>query len=139
MKKKCDDIIKKNKLNKKVIFTKFISDNEVDSLMRITEFLIYPSMYEGFGLPVLEAMKIGTPVITSNSTAMPEIAGNCAVLIDPENIQDITEKMFNLLGKIKLKSSLIKKGLKRAEKYTWDKTADMYIKLYNKVIKEFKR
>ena len=90
MKKLCDDAVEKTKMQDRVIFTGFISDEELDSLMRRTLCLIYPSLYEGFGLPLLEAMKVGTPVITSNVTAMPEVAGDAAILVNPYSIDDKT-------------------------------------------------
>jgi len=78
MKKMCDATIAEMGMENRVIFSSFVSEKELDILLRIADVLIYPSLYEGFGIPILEAMKLGTPVITSNVTAMPEVAGDAA-------------------------------------------------------------
>jgi glycosyltransferase involved in cell wall biosynthesis len=73
----CDATIKKTGMNARVIFTEFITDEELDTPLRRADFLVYPSLYEGFGIPIIEAMQLGTPVITSNSTGTSEVAGGC--------------------------------------------------------------
>ena len=83
MKKLCDAVVKETEMEKRVIFTGFISDEELDSLLRRADFLVYPSLYEGFGLPTIEAMQVGTPAITSNVTGTAEVAGDAAILVDP--------------------------------------------------------
>jgi glycosyltransferase involved in cell wall biosynthesis len=87
-------------MEKRVVFTGFIPDEELDSLLRRADFLIYPSLYEGFGIPILEAMQVGIPVITSDLAAMPEVAGGAAILIDPYNIEEMASEMANLLQDI---------------------------------------
>jgi glycosyltransferase involved in cell wall biosynthesis len=86
--------------------------------------LTYVSYFEGFGMPIIEAMRSGTPVITSNCTAIPEIAGNAALLIDPFNTAEITNAMVNIYSKKELRDELIKKGLKQSDKFSWDKSAE---------------
>jgi glycosyltransferase involved in cell wall biosynthesis len=133
MKRLCDAAVKETGLEERVVFTGFIPDEELDSLLRRADFLVYPSLYEGFGIPVLEAMKVGTPVITSNLTAMPEVAGGAAVLVDPYDIEQIVSQMSELLQNDKLRKELIKKGVERASHYSWERTSEQYLELYKKV------
>lgn len=134
MKKLCDRAIEEEKIDSRVVFTGFISDEELDNLFSMADLFVYPSLYEGFGIPVLEAMNIGTPVITSNTTALSEVADNAALLINPEDVNDIYQGMKKLLNDKNLKRTLIQKGRKRASEFSWEKTADMYIELYNEII-----
>ena len=122
MKQKIDSVIEELNLGERIVFTGFVSERELDSLFRIAEILIYPSLYEGFGIPILEAMKMGLPVITSNTTAMPEVAGEAALLVDPFNVNDMAEAMSRLLGDTALQDDLRKRGLRRAGAYTWECT-----------------
>jgi glycosyltransferase involved in cell wall biosynthesis len=133
MKKLCDAAVKETRMEKRVLFAGFIPDEELDSLMRRAAFLIYPSLYEGFGIPILEAMKVGTPVITSNLTAMPEVAGEAAILVDPYNIEEMVSVMSKLLQNNKLCEELGERGLKRAGHYSWERTSEQYLGLYKKV------
>jgi glycosyltransferase involved in cell wall biosynthesis len=130
MKRRCDRAVKETGLKDNVIFTNFITERELDSLFRMADFLIYPSLYEGFGIPILEAMKLGTPVITSNVTAMPEIAGDAALLIDPYKVDEMTSAMDRLINDKDLYNDLKQKGTKRAELFTWEGAAESYIDLY---------
>ncbi len=133
MKKLCDAAVKETGMEERVVFAGFIPDVELDSLMRRAAFLVYPSLYEGFGIPVLEAMKAGTPVITSKLTAMPEVAGGAAVLVDPYDIEEMVSEMSKLLHNNKLREELGKKGMERASHYSWERTSEQYLELYKKV------
>jgi len=133
MKKLCDAVVKETGMEKKVIFAGFMPDEELDSLLRRANFLVYPSLYEGFGIPVLEAMKVGTPVITSNLTAMPEVAGDAAVLVDPYDLEEVVSEMSKLLQDDKLREELGKKGMERASRYSWERTSEQYLELYREV------
>jgi glycosyltransferase involved in cell wall biosynthesis len=95
--------------------------------------MIYPSLYEGFGMPLLEAMQVGTPVITSNLTAMPEVAGGTALLVNPFDVGDITNSMAKLLGDGELREELIGKGIEVAKGYSWQRTSEAYLALYESV------
>lgn len=130
MKKLVDAAVRDTGMEGRVVFTGFISDEELDLLMRRALFLAYLSLYEGFGIPVLEAMKVGTPVLTSNLTAMPEVAGGAALLVDPHSIEDITLAMSRLLQENELRQNLIGKGKERASSYSWEGTAQSYLNLY---------
>lgn len=116
-----------------VIFLDFVSDEDLPSLYKHAQFYILPSLYEGFGLPVLEAMKYDCPVITSNISSMPEAGGNAALYVDPENVTDITEKMVRLLTDKKLQNELIEKGKKQVSKFSWEKAGEKTLEILEDV------
>ena len=134
MKRICDASVKETGMENRIVFTDFISEKELDSLFRMADLLIYPSLYEGFGIPILEAMKMGLPVITSNITAMPEVANDAAYLVDPNNVEEMASAMSKLLENDQLREELIEKGLERARAYTWQDVSERYLKLYQKTI-----
>ncbi|MCJ7617944.1 MAG: glycosyltransferase family 4 protein [Desulfobacterales bacterium] len=92
--------------------------------------LVFPSLYEGFGFPILEAMACGTPVITSNISSMPEVAGGAAILVDPYDVDALAEAMHGVLTDKGLRESLVKKGLERVKQFSWEKCAEETIKVY---------
>jgi glycosyltransferase involved in cell wall biosynthesis len=85
--------------------------------------LLLPSTFEGFGIPIVEAMYCDVPVITSNITAMPEVAGDAALLVDPYSVESISNAMITIASDKSIRNSLIEKGRTRREKYSWDNTA----------------
>ncbi|RLC33276.1 hypothetical protein DRH14_05175 [Candidatus Shapirobacteria bacterium] len=95
--------------------------------------LIYPSLYEGFGLPVLKAMAVGTPVITSRNSSLIEVSGQATILINPKSINDIKQAISKIVSNNKLRQSLIKKGLINASKYSWLSTATQTLAIYQKL------
>jgi len=97
------------------------------------DLFLYPSRLEGFGLPVLEAFSSGVPVVTSNTTSLPEVAGNAAALVDPENPHDIAECVEKLYRKPALRKALVAKGLARAKQFTWEKTAQLTLPVYERM------
>ena len=134
MKKICDASVRETGMENKIVFTGYISEQELDSLFRMAGLLIYPSLYEGFGIPILEAMKMGLPVITSNITAMPEVAGGAAYLVDPNSIEDMTSAMSEVLQNKILREEMIEKGLELVHPYTWKNAAERYLELYQEII-----
>lgn len=108
----------------------WLTDEELPKLYSAAKLLLYPSLYEGFGLPILEAFATGVPVITSNVSSMPEIAGDAAVLVDPKDEEDIKRKLKMVYFDRDLRKQLIKRGLAQAKKFSWKKaskeTADLY-------------
>jgi glycosyltransferase involved in cell wall biosynthesis len=106
-----------------VILPGFVAQEDLPALYRQAAMLVYPSLYEGFGLPVLEAMACGTPVVTSNTTSLPEVAGEAALKVDPTEVTDITQAMERLLGDNSLRKELRQAGLERAKRFTWTRTA----------------
>lgn len=123
-------------LNDEVILTDYVSDYELVNLYNGAEIFIYPSIFEGFGLPVIEAMACGTPVITSNLSSLPEVAGDAAALINPFDNNDIINTLEKVYFDEGYKNILIKKGLKRFKEFSWNKTSSKVIDVYRQVIGE---
>ena len=119
----------------KVLFPGFISMEHMPYLYSGAELLVYPSFYEGFGLPPIEAMACGTSVIASNLTSIPEILGDSALLCDPNNIDDIAMCILNILEDSTLKQNLIKKGFIRSSSFSWKDTAEKTIEAYRSILK----
>jgi glycosyltransferase involved in cell wall biosynthesis len=107
-----------------VIFTGRVTDNELAALMASALALMYVSYFEGFGIPILEAFHCDTPVITSNVTSMPEVAGNAAVLIDPFSITSIADAMQKVASDEAFREKLIVEGRKQREQFSWERTAE---------------
>lgn len=110
-------------LANRVTFIGNVSEDILPSLYKGARGLLFPSLYEGFGLPVLEAMACGTPVITSNCTSLPEVAGNAALLVDPLNTQELWIAIERLEKDTILREYLVEKGFERARLFTWERTA----------------
>jgi glycosyltransferase involved in cell wall biosynthesis len=120
-------------VKKEVKFLEGINDEELTLFYKNAIFYILPSLYEGFGLPVLEAMKHGCPVITSNVSSLPEAGGDAALYVDPENVDDIAAKMKKLLGDRELRQELIAKGKKQVLKFSWEKAAKDTLRVLEEV------
>lgn len=116
-----------------VIFTDFIPLNDLPIFYNCSELLAYPSFYEGFGLPPLEAMACGTPVIASNITALPEVCLDAALLINPYSVDELRLSMEKILTDTTLKSHMINKGLIVSSIYTWEKTSLETVKAYESI------
>lgn len=123
----------------KVTFLQFVTDSDLAALYQNALFFILPSLYEGFGLPVLEAMQYGCPVITSNVSSLPEAGGKAALYVDPENVSDIAEKMNLLVSDEKLRKEMIKKGYEHLKKFSWEKTARETLAVLEEVAREGKK
>lgn len=111
-------------LNNKIIFTGYLKDEELSYLYQKATSFVFPSLYEGFGIPLLEAMNFGCPVISSFSSCLPEIGGEACLYFDPLSPQDLKEKMIELLKKEELKKELIKKGKERIKFFSWEKCGE---------------
>lgn len=126
--------VSKNKINK-IIFTGHVSDSDLDAVYRKAELYVFPSLYEGFGLPPLEAICEGTPVASSNRTSMPEILDKAAAYFDPENVWSIANAITKTLGNNKLSNSLLSAGKERIKLFRWDKMASQTLKVYDNCLK----
>ncbi len=113
----------------KVRFLEGINDDELKIFYKNALCYVLPSLYEGFGLPVVEAMKQGCPVITSNISSMPEAGGDAAIYIDPKDSQDIAQKLTKVINDKELRKTLVEKGKKQADKFSWEKTAKETLKV----------
>lgn len=116
-----------------VLFPGFISAEELPWWYRAARIFVYPSRFEGFGLPVLEAMACGTPVITSNASSLPEVAGDAALLVDPEDTPALSDAIGRLLGNAALHQQLSAAGLQRAATFSWNRTATETVGVYRQV------
>ncbi|MFZ5366153.1 MAG: glycosyltransferase family 4 protein [Patescibacteria group bacterium] len=114
----------------------YVPKEDLPALYAGAQVFVYPSLYEGFGLPILEAMACGCPVVTSNVSSMPEVAGEAAILVDPLNVEDIT---LGIIKALKNRKELIRKGLKRSVKFSWEKTAQETLRVYQKAYGIYKK
>ena len=112
----------------------FIPEKNMVALHASAICLAYPSLYEGFGLPLVKSLKVGTPIITSNVSSMPEIVQNCAILIEPTSTAQITNALEKILHSQKLRSKLSQEGIVLSKKYSWTQTATQTLKVYNQII-----
>lgn len=119
----------------KVMFYGSVSEKELVGLYRNAVVLVYPSLYEGFGLPIIEAMSLGTPVITSDISSMPEVAGNAALLINPYDVNQIADAIVRISTDHTLRERLISLGQKRIRMFSWTNIANSVIEIYKKVLK----
>lgn len=122
----CEDIFRaaKNSICKAdIIFTGFVADEDKACLYNLASLFVYPSFYEGFGFPPLEAMSNGAPVITSDCSSLPEVAGGAALMVNPYDISQMARAMSEVLGNKKLADAMAEKGRKQAEKFSWEKCA----------------
>ncbi|MFA5800897.1 MAG: glycosyltransferase family 1 protein [Thermoleophilia bacterium] len=113
-----------------VILLDFITDEELIALYNGADVFLYPSLYEGFGMPVLEAMACGTPVITTSAGSIPEVAGDAALFVDPMDPEEIAHSILNIISNIDIRNKLIEKGLEQAKKFSWETTARQMLEIY---------
>ncbi len=128
------DTVDNLNLDDQVRFLGRIPSNHLVHLYNAARLLVHPSFYEGFGLPPLEAMTCGTPTIVSNVSALPEVVGDAAILVDPHDIDGLTVAMWRVLYDEDLRASLISKGLKRASKFSWKRAARETLDVYRQVV-----
>jgi glycosyltransferase involved in cell wall biosynthesis len=126
--------VHRHKLHKHVRFFGFVSNQTLAVLYRLAAVFVFPSLYEGFGLPPLEAMASGTPVITSNVSSLPEVVGDAAFLIDPYQAEAIASAMERVLNDAGLRDDLRARGLRRAREFSWDTTARRVRAIYDEVL-----
>jgi glycosyltransferase involved in cell wall biosynthesis len=130
--KSIDSVYKSLKYKDKIIFTGYLDSVEATKLLASSLALVFVSLFEGFGIPIVEAMSLGVPVITSNVTSMPEIADDAALLVDPYSIEEIKEAMKKIYYDENLRAKLIQKGILRSKVFNWDVSAE---KLWESILK----
>ena len=128
-------LIEQRELKEEVIFTGYVPDEDLPYLYNGAELFVFPSLYEGFGLPVLEAMACGTPVVTSKVSSLPEIVGEAGKLVDPYDPWNIAEGISEVLTNQTLRQSMIEKGLQRASLFSWQQTAAETLAVYRSITK----
>ena len=124
----------KDKMKKHVMFLGYLSVGELSVMYNSAKLFVYPSLYEGFGLPPVEAMACGCPVVVSNVASLPEVCGDAAYYVDPYNVESIAEGMYKVPTDNTLRKSLIEKGLERAKLFSWEKAAKEHLKVFEEVL-----
>ncbi len=120
-------------IEKQTVFAGIVSDDRLVDLYQHAALFVFPSLYEGFGLPVLEAMACGCPVISSDSSSLPEVAGDAAILVGPSDVEGFARQMERVLTDASLRQDLRKRGLERAAQFSWDRTARETVAVYRQV------
>ncbi len=129
-------VIKSLNLEGQVVFTELISEEDLRACYCDAECFVLPSLYEGFGFPPLEAMACGSPVITSDSSSLPEVVGGAAIKVSPQDVDGLAEALQNVLTDQQLRRSLVKRGIAQAAKFSWEETAEKTLEVYKEVEKE---
>jgi glycosyltransferase involved in cell wall biosynthesis len=109
-------------------------DRQLAALYRRSIAFVYPSLYEGFGIPPLEAMQCGTPVVAANRSSIPEVVGEAGVLFDPERPEELTEILVALASDETLRESLITRGHQRVQQFSWNTTAEKTVEVYRTLV-----
>jgi len=131
-----DDIFKKVDelgLDCEVVFTGRAPQEDLPLLLNGADVFIYPSLYEGFGLPPLEAMACGTPVITSNVSSLPEVVGDAGILVDPLNVDEIAKALYQVVSNNEVRQKMRQMGLERAKMFLWKDVANVMVKLFEDI------
>ena len=126
----------RSKFGKDILFVGYVPEPDLPALFSGALVFVYPSYFEGFGLPVLEAMQCGTPVIAGNRTSIPEISGDAALLFDPFDTEAVRDALARMTDDAGLRTSLRQRGLDRANEFNWTKTAELTLQTYREVAKE---
>ncbi|OEU41368.1 hypothetical protein BGV40_15320 [Methanosarcina sp. Ant1] len=140
----CDDYcrnsfskyVKEKNLVERVKLTGYISDDDLIYLYKHAEAFFFPSLYEGFGLPVLEALALGVPVAVSNTSSLPEVVGEAGLLFDPSNLDDMADKLNSILSNKEYQESLRLKGIEQSKKFSWEISADLYLNIFQEILSE---
>jgi glycosyltransferase involved in cell wall biosynthesis len=117
-----------------VALTGPLSPEDLDAVYRAADVFVYPSLYEGFGLPVIEAMARGVPTVASNTSSLPEVAGEAALGVNPRSVREIAQAIEAVLTDLDLADRLSIAGRRRAERFSWDETARMTLEVYERVV-----
>ena len=125
--------VENSEYKKDIIFIGFIEDKDKPYLYNLADAFVYPSFFEGFGFPPLEAMACGVPTIVSNTSSLPEVVGSGAIMIDPYNVDELAFAIRKVLEDKELRQDLIKKGLGQVKKFDWDKTAKEVLEVFYKI------
>ena len=120
-------------MREKIHLTGYIVNTDLPAIISQCSIFLYPSLRESFGIPMLEGMRCGVPVITSNTSSMPEVSGDAAYIIDPYKPEQITKAMFDILENDQLRNKLIRKGFERADAFSWKAMAQHVLELYKEI------
>ena len=121
-------------IERSVRMTGWLDDRDLEGLYRLADAFVYPSLHEGFGLPVLEAMRRGVPVACASTTSLPEVAGDAAILFDPHDVEAIADAAGRLLDDRALSAELVRRGRERAGTYSWERSARAVLDSYDRAL-----
>ena len=127
-------LVHRHQLHQQVRFLGFVSTDTLAALYQLAQVFVFPSLYEGFGLPPLEAMANGTPVITSNVSSLPEVVGDAALLIDPLDAHSLADAMYRVLTESDLRADLVRRGRERVKAFSWDRSVSRTHRIYRDVV-----
>lgn len=133
--KQIEDTLKKYQLEKEVIFPGYLSDEDLKKVYTLATVFVFPSLYEGFGIPPLEAMSCGCPVVSSNVASLPEVIGDAGILVDPKNAHKMADSVVTLIENDQIRSMLIERGKRRAEKFNWHESAKTALEAFEKLVR----
>lgn len=125
-----DGLINEHNLKNKITLTGYIEDSDLPAIYKLAKAFVFPSLYEGFGIPVIEAMAVGTPVIVSDQSCLPEVAGEAGLVVDPGDKKKFAEAIHRIMTDEKLRGELAGKGRERAAEFNWEETAKKTLKIY---------
>jgi glycosyltransferase involved in cell wall biosynthesis len=123
-------------LLERIVLTGYVVNTDLPAIYSQSQVFLYPSLRESFGIPMLEAMACGVPVITSNTSSMPEVAGNGALIIDPFKPEEITDALIKILNNQTMREELIKHGFEQAAKFSWKAMAESVLEIYREIGRE---
>jgi glycosyltransferase involved in cell wall biosynthesis len=127
-------MVRKLGIGREVIFSGYIPHHQMPLVYQAADLFVFPSLYEGFGLPILESMACGTPVVSSNAASLPEVVGKAGILVDPYDVNGMAEAMYRVLSDNNLAQDLIKKGLRQSKRFSWVQTAKDTLAVYKKAM-----
>lgn len=133
------ELVAELKLQRMVKFTGYVDDDDLPALYSACEIFVYPSLYEGFGLPPLEAMACGAPVITSNTSSLPEVVGDAGVLINPNEVAELAAAMINLLNDTTQRENRSRAGFERSKHFSWERAAHETQAVYDQVFQAWQK
>jgi glycosyltransferase involved in cell wall biosynthesis len=129
-----EEVVRRLGLGPHVLLSGYVADEHLPALYSAADLFAFPSLYEGFGLPPLEAMACGTPVVCSNAGSLPEVLGDAALMVDPQDVEGLASAMWNVLNDRELAQELRQRGLDRARRFSWEKAAQETMAVYERVL-----
>ena len=129
------DMVRRHGLEDRVVATGYVQDKDLPSIYSAADFMVFPSLHEGFGLPIIEAMACGVPVISSSAASLPEVAGGAALMVDATDPRALAAAIERMATDQQLRDDLRARGLKRIELFDWDSVAAMTVAVYRQVLR----
>jgi glycosyltransferase involved in cell wall biosynthesis len=124
------DMVEECGVHKDIVFPGYVAENDLPALYSLAELLAFPSLYEGFGLPPLEAMACGTPVVASNVSSLPEVIGDAGLMVNPLDVEALAGSIRDVVSDVALRDGMIERGLAQAQRFTWTEAASKLLDVY---------